>query len=101
MRPRPVHVSFLKESRDALPYRHCSFHMINRATGGLHIEILYSSRANRIWPIAGIAPESPTPGYKIRRRLLLEICGTPGSALQRKHCAAAICGAAVASEFAF
>jgi hypothetical protein len=31
------------------------------------------------------------PDYQFRRLLLrLEICGTPGSALQRKHCAAAI-----------
>ena len=29
MRVRPVHVSFLKETRKALSYRHCSFHIIN------------------------------------------------------------------------
>ncbi len=34
MRVRPVHVSFLKETRDALSYRHCSFHVINRPQPG-------------------------------------------------------------------
>jgi len=53
MRPRPVHISFLKESRDALPYRHCSFHVVNRPQLGLPIEILYSSRANRICLLQG------------------------------------------------
>ena len=30
MRVSPVHISFLKETRNALSYRHCSFHIINR-----------------------------------------------------------------------
>jgi len=30
MRVSPVHISFLKEARNALSYRHCSFHIINR-----------------------------------------------------------------------
>jgi predicted RNA binding protein YcfA (HicA-like mRNA interferase family) len=30
MRVRPVHISFLKETRKALSYRHCSFHIFNR-----------------------------------------------------------------------
>ena len=34
MRVRPVHVSFLKETRNALSYRHCSFHVINRPQPG-------------------------------------------------------------------
>jgi hypothetical protein len=29
MRVSPVHMSFLKETRKALSYRHCSFHIIN------------------------------------------------------------------------
>jgi hypothetical protein len=34
MRVRPVHISFLKEARNALSYRHCSFHVINRPQPG-------------------------------------------------------------------
>ncbi len=34
MRVRPVHISFLKEARNALSYRHCSFHIINRPQKG-------------------------------------------------------------------
>ena len=34
MRVRPVHISFLKEARNALSYRHCSFHIINRPQVG-------------------------------------------------------------------
>ena len=34
MRVRPVHISFLKEARNALSYRHCSFHIINRPQAG-------------------------------------------------------------------
>jgi hypothetical protein len=30
MRVGPVYISFLKETRDALSYRHCSFHILNR-----------------------------------------------------------------------
>ena len=34
MRMRPVHISFLQEARNALSYRHCSFHIINWPQAG-------------------------------------------------------------------
>jgi hypothetical protein len=38
MRVRPVHISFLKETRNALSYRHCSFHGINRPQPGRRLK---------------------------------------------------------------
>ena len=38
MRVGPVHISFLKETRNALSYRHCSFHTINGPQPGCRLK---------------------------------------------------------------
>jgi len=38
MRVRPVDVSVLDEPCNALPYRHCSFHVLNRPQSGRRLK---------------------------------------------------------------
>ena len=52
-------VSFLKEPRNALPHRHCSFHTINRPQSGPRLKYFMRLGAIGI-AYCGIAPKSPT-----------------------------------------
>ena len=72
MRVRPVHVSFLKEARNALTYRHCSFHIINRPQTGRGLK--YFMRLVAIGFGYGDSPERKQLAAMNARGLIISSC---------------------------
>ena len=93
MRVRPVDVSVLDEPCNALPYRHCSFHVLNRPQSGrqlkyfMHLVAIGFAYGRDRSEVTDVSYSSGPDNQLCRAtHLPLKIY----SALQGKHCAATI-----------